>query len=138
MFIDSLFYSLYRGTTKFNKLFPVYYSVGLIILLFYINFLTVCIFFNRFNEIYQRHIDKYFVIVIAIFCFRHFITKDKYLTIIASYEQKPPRNRLIEIFFNFYPGISFVLYLISLKAEFSTIIGLIVLYFLIIVVFEKL
>ena len=130
IFIDNLFYSIYKNTTKFNRIYQAYYSVGLLIVLFYINFLTIFIFFKNFNEIYDYHIDKVFVILIGLYFIRYFLVNDRYISIIEKCEKRNFKNKYIAIIFKAYPAISFIIYLISLGADFYIIFGLISFYFI--------
>jgi hypothetical protein len=130
IFIDNLFYSIYKNTTKFSRIYQAYYSVGLLIVLFYINFLTIFIFFKNFNEIYDYHIDKVFVILIGLYFIRYFLINDRYINIIEKCEKRNFKNKYITLIFKAYPAISFIIYLISLGADFYIIFGLISFYFI--------
>ena len=134
--IDPLFYSIYKNTSKINKVYPLYYSVGLIILIFYINFLTVCIFLKKFEFVYENNIDKFYFILISIFFFRYFITNKKYKIILIKYE-KENKNKLLNILFDNYSGFSFVLYLISLETDIFFIIGIVLVYQSLIFILDK-
>jgi len=137
LFIDKLFYSIYKNASKINKFYPVYYAVGLIVLIFYINFITVFIFLNKFNEIYKYHIDKYFIIVVGIFCVRHFLISDKYINLINHYEKVKKRNKFVDLFFSIYPIVSFIILFISLKVKIIDILGLLLLYLLTMFILDK-